>query len=298
MYYQNILTTENINKFNNYTFGIEIEYELLVKCKSDYFIEKFNEENSSNWLSKTEGTINKASVLNGRNYGGEISSDILSFNKKSFDQILKVCDFLKENGALITNKCAGHIHIGSQALEGNEKYLFNLLMLYYKFNDVINVFFQNNQEFESRFNNKYSMNMDFIFEKILRDFYVKNLSFFDLIDYYLVKNNFPSYLEVSFFRCTEENFVNGNTIEFKKPNGTLNETIWTQNILFLLNLFYRSTKEDLDITKVLSNNYETIEKKVDSFVDMVFENLFEKEMFIKRFYSQNNSLVRERKIIL
>lgn len=103
-----------------------------------------------------------------------------------------------------------------------------------------------------------------------------------------------------------------NTIEFRSPNGTLEEVIWQNNINFFGKLIEAALNTDLDMEKInyyidmvktddLINEYSKVNfSKALELADMIFEKNIDKLTFLKQYIkdgkeSQSKSLVRSKK---
>ena len=113
------------------TFGIEIEFENLGYSEIEdeifqpitpSYIKKFDTlpliNKYDNWSYKRETYNNSYDD----NDGCEIVSKILADNKKSWDDIIDTCYFLRSNNAKITDNCGGHIHIGAHLFKSCQEY--------------------------------------------------------------------------------------------------------------------------------------------------------------------------------
>ena len=70
-----------LNLPRNLTFGVELEYEGFNRMHSS----KFLKENLEGWVSKSDGSLK---------FGGEITSPIMIDDKKYWEELKKICDFL------------------------------------------------------------------------------------------------------------------------------------------------------------------------------------------------------------
>ena len=98
------------------TFGTEIEYEHASKYK----VTRFIDYDYPDWTSKTDGTCN---------FGGEVSSRILTNNLESWQELYDVCSFLRTKRARMYNNASSHVHVSREPLE-NLNYLRQFLKFY------------------------------------------------------------------------------------------------------------------------------------------------------------------------
>ncbi|MBR3363236.1 MAG: hypothetical protein IKG40_04905, partial [Bacilli bacterium] len=89
------------------TFGYEIEFENADINLINKYLKLKNEE----WYLLFDPSLKK---------GAEIPTPILKDNKKTWEEIKKLCDFLKIHSEIEDN-CGGHIHIGKRVLGESNK---------------------------------------------------------------------------------------------------------------------------------------------------------------------------------
>ncbi len=92
-----------------FKIGIELEFYdkplLLIKeAVEDLKVILHNSE----WIVKSEETVKYN--LNGIEYGGEINSPILTYSKKSFEDLEHICELLQCNNCLVHEKISTHFH--------------------------------------------------------------------------------------------------------------------------------------------------------------------------------------------
>ena len=85
-----------------------------------------------------------------------------------------------------------------------------------------------------------------------------------------------------------------DTIEFRCPNGTLNEVIWQNNTRFFLNLLNSSAEEKFDIEML--NYYMEEKNRTKDFLsneelylaDFIFNKEYDKMCFLRQYYKDFN----------
>lgn len=85
---------DTLNLPNDVTFGIEIEYEGILKSLTDNFIAK----NLRDWNSKSDGSLSS---------GGEITSPVMSDDIRYWKELKKVCEHLSKRKADTLHNAGG-----------------------------------------------------------------------------------------------------------------------------------------------------------------------------------------------
>ena len=226
------------------TFGVEIEYEGIQKRIVDKYIAK----NFWDWISKMDGSLNS---------GGEINSPILHDDKKSWEELKTVCHFLKNKHADTLHNAGGHVHVGAQTLGSDYNRWLYFLKVYTVYESVLYRFFYGDKLSGRSKIKKYAYPM--------ADDLCNKISFFEK------ENNYKDILielYQSFSRCAAINFGNvhyvsvdqikdKNTIEFRIPNGTVEEVVIQNNcntcIHLLLSFSNVFVDEDFLDYKLMNN---------------------------------------------
>ena len=286
-----------LNIKQSYTFGTEIEYKNIYKYKVD----KFVKNNIKKWNSIYEPNIS---------IGGEIISPILKDNKTAWNELSKICSYLRENEAIMDT--GGHIHIGSQILGLNSNNWIKFIKLYCAFENII-YRFSNGEQINGRptqISNAAPMAISLSRKCCsLQDINLNNIK--EMLKVYDRFNGIN-------FKNIKWNTINiksyKNTIEFRMPNGSFNEEIWQNNIYFFIKLL-EAAKGELDIDLIdyrLSNvkkltNYSSYYKMdIKSallLADIIFNNNFDKARFMKQyikdgFETESNKLTDSTKILI
>ena len=127
----------SLNLPSDVTFGVEIEYENMPTDTVTWLMyqeRQFNEK-LNKWFSKRETDLSEYNNILRENMNGEISSPILIDNIDNWNNLTIVLNLLEKNGAIVTEKCGGHVNIGAHILGNNQEYWRNFLLLwtlYYK----------------------------------------------------------------------------------------------------------------------------------------------------------------------
>lgn len=264
----------------NVTFGIEIEYERMIK----YFVDKFIRKNYPYWISKKDESLT---------FGGEIASPIMKDEIKYWKQIKEICTYLKTKHVITDDGAAGHIHIGAHILGKDIIKWRKFLKTYTIFEDIIfKALYGDSNNPRKKINE---------FASPISDIIYKRLSIINkLDDTNRLKNKLPG-----FSKSQAINFMNivsldldqeyeKNTIEFRSPNGTVNENVWQNNINILTKLIINSNNIDEELLDYYINNCrasadkiytynEVCLKKALIFSDLIFENEIDKLYFLKQY---------------
>ena len=237
----------------NITFGIEIEIDHFKGKPIDYwpFQLRLNEiVGNDRWVTKNDWTLK---------WGREIASDILFDNNKTWNNIKNVCELSSMYGE-IDITCASHIHVGSQIFGENTLYWYRFFKLWSIYENVIYRFCYG--EYLTHRNKicSYSMPTALFYDNrlsIIKDKLDSNV--YEMINSIKprdmgeekIKNfgmNYWHMLADNDYELFEDfNKINyGATIEFKCPNGTLDEMIWQNNVNFVINFMLYCKSENFN----------------------------------------------------
>ncbi len=262
------------------TFGVEIEFD-------DYenYLDTFNffEDNNISYSSVEEATTN----------GFEINSCIMNDSFKDWADLRKVCRFLRKNKAT-TNKgnAGGHIHIGLQIFKNEENY-DKFLKCYMLYEDILNRFLCG-EYVNIRKNARY-------YAILCKNNVYNNETYFERKKaLYVGKMNF-------------KRIKKRNTIEFRRPNGTLEEIIWQNNINAIIKMILTINKDDFDVEFIDYNIKKDIDrikyrhdsaydseiniKKVLEFVDMFYDKNIDKLNFLKQYFKNYEQALQSKELI-
>lgn len=218
---------------SNVTFGTEIEYE-----KIDYYIvDKFIDENYSSWYSDTDGSLNS---------GGEISSPILRDNLKSWNQLKSICDFLKNGKANADEMAGGHIHIGANVIGSDVEKWKKFIKVYIAYESILFRFFYGEKVKPREKLKRYAPPIaDRLYKQLDKLNCARDIDDIKNILYYSDRYQAINFSNISF--SSLDSFEEDNTIEFRVPNGTIEEVIWQNNINAIAKLMLAPSKNLMDI---------------------------------------------------
>lgn len=274
--YEEIL---NISDYN--AFGLEVEYEELYKALLDFFVLNY----LNNWVSKQELDFT---------IGGEVISPILSDNKKTWEDLKKLCEYLKKNNALMDGRAGGHIHFSSKMLGSNIDNWKNFLFMYSAFENIIYRFSYgdriNGREFLIA--NAYPISIE------LSRKYEDIKCCDDISNLYKIIYEENRFAGLNLYNVKWDNLDNEimkNTIEFRMPNGTYEEVIWQNNVYFFTKLLL-SYKKEIDEELLRFYIFKNKERYSYTFfnkinigqafylADMIYDNNYDKMKFMKQYY--------------
>ena len=281
-------------------FGFEIEFK-IPGYKSefiDFITSNLNDDyvELSNYIGaflKKIGYDFPWNVTYEMNEHLEVISPILTGVSCDWEMLKAVLSFLKDNGAYYSGACGAHIHVEKSILKNNRNAWINFLKLWYLFENAIIKFTNGENYFERKNFNTSSRRCSEEVLKLINNFdddckLPKKL--------YSKKNSLM--LERKRVKELLQN-VSGDysvedTIEFRCPNGTLNEVIWQNNTRFFLNLLNSSAEEKFDIEML--NYYMEEKNRTKDFLsneelylaDFIFNKEYDKMCFLRQYYKDFN----------
>ena len=274
-----------LNLPNNLTFGVELEYEGFNRMHSSKFIKK----NLEGWVSKSDGSLFT---------GGEITSPIMIDDKKYWEELKKICDFLTKKKADTLHNAGGHIHIGVNILDTDVIAWRNFLKLYIAYENVIFRFV-----YGDKLNARENL---FRYATPRAESLIKGLNIFNQINTFedifevIYKSTFERYAAVNFNNINFNNLnsrSHKNTIEFRSPNATTSEVVWQNNINTFAKMLISSKEKVMDEdfldyklkhefipyykNEYMYNNVNL--KNALEFVDLIFDNNLDKVYFLRQY---------------
>lgn len=274
---QLIVYEDTLNIPSDVTFGFEIEVENVEFGKLKSIVENLKQMDSSFGEYKVALELSNASFFNNKLINGEISTGILTNNKKDWENLKKILNILKKEDAIITKRCGCHINIGTQILGDNENYWRNFLLLWKLYEDEIFKF--STGEYKKIRSYTYinpiasKLNIDDLL-KIYGDAseYLKNLPNF------LFNREQCCWNSLSLKKCTGFEFKKNNVIELRTPNGTLDLNV-DKNYLYFFVKFLMACKKDLDIEKIVYD-IENNNHSIYTISELLFDNELDKNNFL------------------
>lgn len=271
---------DNLGFSKDTTFGIEIEFEnaKVLEIRED-LEDSFPD---GLWTTSRDTSLTR---------GGEITSPILIDNKKTWDDIDKVCSIVSSLAEIGKNS-GGHIHIGTQTLGGELESWQNFLYLWSIYENIIFRFF-----YGSFLNAR--PNISRYAKPMAKEFLIfskkNNENLYDIIRF-LSRDRYHA---VNFDNVIINNydyFCDNNTIEFRCPNSTLDPVIWQNNVNLAINLllYSKNSSFNKDIIdkrhKIDGEKYSSLKLYDEIYLeqalelcDMLFDNNVDKVYFLKQY---------------
>ena len=276
-------------KIPKITFGIEIEIE---HTRTRRIKRKIAHNNLDNW--KVTGDVSL-------NDGCEIVSPILTNAYSCYKEIEKVCEIASNNGEIDKNS-AGHIHISTQSLGGDNKdNWINLAGFWSAYENIFYRFLYGEyltprssiekyakpmaSSLFSCYENMKNRNDKFITAKrvvciirITRDYAINFAHVYNDLDYNLDTSN----------------------LEFRCPNGTVDPVIWQNNINLLSHIleYSSSPKFNRDLIEKRGKNVDRYNlseyNRIDleealEVCDLLFNDNIDKLYFLRQYLKSNQT---------
>lgn len=267
---------------NSVTFGLELEFENAMEERIKNRLNGISL--SQVWQYKHDGSLYN---------GGEINSPVLTDSVNSWKELKSICSIVSEF-ANIDKNCGGHIHIGTQVLGNKKESWLNFIKLWSVYENIIYRFVYGDfltarssmQNYARPISKKLWDNY-----MMLREY--NQLEWYDIVE----KIQHERYQAINFRNIEKSaSFKTKNTIEFRCPNGTLESTIWQNNVNLFVNLlnYSKSSRYNDDIVSERRNIngekytellwYDEIYlQQALELCDMVFTNNLDKVYFLRQY---------------
>lgn len=237
---------------SKYLFGTEIEFTGVYL---DSLTKLFKENNSpvrfalshkstgytkyDEWYLDKDGTVTKED--DGKLFGGELSSRILTDKKKAWIELKDICGLLKKAGANANYNCSNHVRVNLSSIQ-NEPYFFEVLSkLIAIYEPEIKLFYMGDDYQTRRTSFEYARDLS---GSLLE--YINDIDFNDSDFFYKFKNN----RGVTYFTRKDainlQDYPDKRLMEIRYPNGTVNEKTVQNNINFTLKLIDAIKRELFD----------------------------------------------------
>ena len=264
------------------TFGMEIEID---NVNIDKILELYDNLPNEDWKIEEDD-----SVPNGK----EIKTPPLKDKEETWIDLNNVCKRVSELGE-ITNRCGGHIHIGTHILDDNIEAWKNLLLLWSAYENII-FRFGYGEYLSARLN--IDANACPVAKKLERQYY-------EILEYNF---DIPTELMIlKFERTVALNFMNvaykdyskyekENTIEIRNSNATDKAVIWQNYTNFYVKLFQYCNRKDFDFetvykrlkkNKELDINFDFYKyiylEQAFELADLIFDNNLDKVYFLRQY---------------
>ena len=277
-----------------YTFvGNELKKEVYYEDTNEYWPNtKKKEEKFETWRLVKDATVQKRIKFETFT-GGEINSPILKNNKKSWQELKQICEFLRNiNDISINENCALHIHTDKKILSTIEE-IKNLLKLWIVYEDIIY---------------KFSYGETNTPRKLIYGYakpYGQEKNILELINKLEKAETLEDLMKSIYYeRKFGLNIVNlirhhKTTIEKRTSNSTFNEKIIQNDVRFTLNLINYAKEENFDKEFIQHkiDNYEPIyinqsikdnKEKAEELAKLIYKEELDKMYFYKQYYKAYN----------
>lgn len=289
---------DKVNLPSNLHFGIEIEVEkglkntikekmrikykaIEIKATNKNIIHDFNKWHVSN----------DASLKNGL----ELSSPIFNDSTENWYEIKDVCELLSKYKTEATDRTGAHIHFGASFLEDYQNFI-NLIKIYSVYENILIKFGYGKIGIPRPGLEKYAKP---VADKLIRNInlIVNSHSLNELKG--LISPDKHLSMNLKNVNWSNINDENKNTIEFRSSNGTTDYITW-QNLVntygHLLNASISKQIDDEHIKYKLRHYYLKNKDRADFYTkiylkeclelaDIIFDNVYDKIMFIKQYLS-------------
>lgn len=267
------------------TFGIEIEFENAPFREIRKKIELLNLDS---WFLHDDISVQSTTITT--KFGGEISSPILKNSTQDWSELKQICAMLKDSNAVSTSRTGGHIHFGKQLIKKDLEHWCNFLKLWALF-EAITYRFGYGEYLKHR--NSASSYARPTSEKILDNIH-KVRHYQDITSQFAQDRVYGLNLQNLLDRPRAK-----GTIEFRSPNGTIDESIWQNNVNYFSHFIAYATSQsfdkDLIDQKIADFNYYTAQLNFyneiylkDSLLlaDLIFDNNLDKANFLKQYLKE------------
>lgn len=280
---------KSINLPKNMTIGIEIEAEGITKLYGNLF---------DGWSTTGDSSLQG---------GIEIVSPVLTSNENDVKNIYRICSMLDKFGCSVSERCGGHIHIGSDFLKSKQAYI-NLLEIWGNSEELLYTISNEAGEIiREKGIERYAVPISKRLEKVLEKGGINLEDENDLEEFLsdLKMTQVDRYSGINFMNLEK---YDKSTIEFRLANGTINPETWIENI----NLFggiissaekvaeiqekdldYRTKEEMLYLDKFNGLKKPNIEEKekLDLLLSLAVKS--EDKSIYERRYIKNNELLEK-----
>lgn len=270
------------------TFGTEIEYEGVFQ----FLLDAYTGTCFKDWNSRYDGSLG---II-----GGETVSPIMHDDKKSWDELKRVCHFLKGWNANTYEKAGGHVHVGAHILGKDLEAWITFLKLYTCYENVLFRFGFGDKATPRKGMEEYAYVMASTFMYLLHDvedgktdknsllLFLNKLGNYDRYSGINFQNLIPEYIDESRLR---------NTVEYRFPNATVEEVVWQNNINAFAKMMLACRNHQID-TEFLEYrlkhgdiaDFATLEyyrelnlKSALEFVDLAFDRNIDKVYFLRQY---------------
>lgn len=293
---------DKLNFNRSTTFGMEIEFE---NAKYNEIQKKL--ENIDDWQIIDDISVTKRIGIT--KYGGEVTSPICDDTKDTWNELKEICNILKKNNAFCTNRTGGHVHVGIQEFKNNYEVYKNFLILYAVYEPIIYRFLAGENSKVRSNASRYAK--PFAYKILVEKNNIINFNCLDDVRNFIYRNNDRKGYGLNLANINLTNMhKEKNTIEFRSPNGTVEEVIWQNNVNFIIKLIDYCSSSNFDyeflldkFNKIHSNNIniETYElmniKEALELSNLLFDNQLDKDYFLRQYFKDFDLKTEQKRFI-
>lgn len=270
----------------NATFGFELEYEGIPREQISRFISTYTKD----YDSTRDVSLDS---------GGEIISPKLRDEDKTWTDLFMICQYLKDNHAVMTENAGLHISAGTHILSKDAEAWATLIETYMAFERVL---------IRSGFGDKLNARKSFLqyaqpvgVQLLLSRSLIEEKADLLQIKKFLWQIRQNKYNAINFrsLSFSDQEFRE-NTCEFRFFNATSEATIIQNNLNTIMKMFISAREKSID-RDFLRAKLSELEKDIIGeknyinecnkiqledaliFTDLIFDNLFDKLCFLKQY---------------
>ena len=252
----------------DYRYGIEIEFadvnlfhiysKLLKQCLPVLYREdhKLYDLDFSDWYLDIDPTVTV--TKNHVAYGGELSSKILKDTPEDWKEIKKICETLRENGATINPFCGFHMTVDGKPFM-NPKFLETLYKLLIVYEIDMSLFYMGDHYFMRKTKDEFAKNMSL---RLLKN--ISQVDFHNIDSVFFKSDCFTSRDGINFSKWKDRGLI-----EFRYPNGCMDEEVIQNMLNFTLKLISAISQDKIDLDYL---NYMVSVLKDDPFFVIECQN--------------------------
>ena len=200
------------------------------------------------WILDIDATV--TDLIDSKHVGGELSSKIMQDYTRNWIELQKICQVLREADARINEYCSNHITVNLSAVGNINRFFEYLTRIIVVYETEIETFYQGEYPRVRETRWEYARDMASRLSKIVRSIDFSSPTFMgELIHDH---NCFMFRDAISLYK-----FPGQHLMEFRYPNGTINEEVIQNNINFTMKLVDAIANGKFDLS--------TLDRQIDKF---------------------------------
>ena len=274
-----------LNLPSSMTMGIEIECvgpnkDEIINLKN--MLQKYGINFLNDFRVKSDSSVHETDKSG--KFGAEVVSPILEDTEEDWKRLRNTCMFLKVIGSKVNNTCGGHIHIGTNILGVDKKGWETFSKVWAEVEPLIYMISNRRGERTRASVGRYAkMSANDINQIEWKSVRIRNEEDISRLAYDIDCGNRYRGLNL-----TNVGNPGKNTIEFRLSNGVVDYNIWRENMLLYGRIIQMAKLHSIDPSRKQKSLDEFFEQdlsekeKLTRFLNLVFDNDSEKEIFYKR----------------